>query len=156
MFTIRNLNQKDSSWSGITDFPVKKKFKMLWSVKKIMLTDFWEIERIYHYWFSQNWCHCKKCLLLSTPGGDIHLIYWMALVYELEWAHVHCTCFFFSTAEWKRIFFCKFWFYIGKNIYEDFSNVTTDLWSLFLEMYTMSLVVPVCQIGKNIYWNVSW
>ena len=36
--------KKDSQWSGNTDSPVKTKFQAQQSVKKVMLTDFWDMK----------------------------------------------------------------------------------------------------------------
>jgi hypothetical protein len=47
--------------------------------------------------------------------------------------------------------FCQILFQIGKNVYGDFSDVATDLWRELFEVYTMSQVVPVFQIGQKVH-----
>ena len=44
-------------------------------------------------------------------------------------------------------------FQIGKNFYEDFSDVATGLWRGLFEPYAMSRVVPAFQIGQNVHRN---
>ena len=56
-----------------TDSHIKKKFQIQLCVKKVMLTVFWDMKNIHHYWFSLKRCNSKQYFQLPTPKAKFTL-----------------------------------------------------------------------------------
>ena len=73
---MTNLSLKDKSieWKHTDSGKKKKKFVEQLSVKKVMLTVFWEMKGLTSFDFFENRCNSKQYFLLPIPLVNFTLI----------------------------------------------------------------------------------
>ena len=77
------LKRESIKWKHI-DFPVNKKFWAQRSVKKVILTVFWNRKGPMTIDFHKKRGNCKQRFLMPTTTAKFLLIYWMTLVRGIE------------------------------------------------------------------------